>query len=153
MYRALAVLALTASTLTSRASGQVGVQGIRDLNFGVVLPGVQSSVAPTDPIKSGQFYFQTPGIGSRVRIRFNLPNRLSSPGGAQMSIQFANNDGLLMGTSPTSFPVSFNPRATTVLRASTSSDANVYLGGTVSPSAGQAPGSYTGTIVMTITVF
>ena len=147
-----ALLVLTLS-IAPPAAAQLTVQGVRDLDFGVVLQGVPASVLPTDPTKSGQFYFLTPGIGSRVRIRFTLPTRLNGPGGATMPIGFRSNDALIRGTAPSSVPIFFDPNGPRNFRMSSSPDANVWLGGQVTPAPTQAVGTYTATVVMTVTLF
>ena len=139
--------------VTSGARAQLTVQGVRDLDFGVVVPGIQAVIAPTDPIKSGQFYLRVPAIGDRVQVRFDLPSQLVGPGGATMPISFANADGMAVGTAPSSPPLFFNPQSTTNLKMQTSTDANIWLGGRVSPTATQAVGSYSATVVLTVTVF
>ncbi len=153
MSRTTPLVLLAWLGLTASAAAQITVQGVRDLEFGPVMQGVQTTVAPTDPIKSGQFYFRTPSLGSRVRIRFNLPTRLNGPAGATMPIRFQNNDAMAQGTGPLSTPAFFNPNGAAVFRMATSPDANVWLGGRVSPAANQPVGTYSATVVMTITVF
>jgi len=147
----LALAALTGSVTPSAA--QLVVQGVRDLNFGPVLQGFAATVAPTDPIKSGQFYLRTPGIGTRVRIQFTLPTQLIGPGNARLAITFGANDGMAKGTAPSSVAAFFNPKATVIYRMVTSADANVWLGGRITPTANQPVGSYTNTVIMTVTVF
>lgn len=148
----LLVLALLAGAAVPCA-GQLVVQGVRNLDFRVVLQGVAASVAPTHPTQSGQFYFRTPGLGSRIRIQFTLPSVLNGPSGATMPISFANNDAMAQGTSPASNPAFFNPRATVTFTMATSPDANVWLGGRVTPAAAQQVGSYSNTVIMTVTLF
>lgn len=135
------------------ASAQLVVTGVRDLNFGTVIQGIASPVAPADPVKSGQFYFRTPGVGTRVRIQFTLPTVLNGPTGATMPIAFRNNDAIAQGTAPASVRVTFNPNGAAVFTMTTSADANVWLGGRVSPAANQRVGGYTNTVVMTVTIF
>ena len=153
MNRIASLTLLALGALAPAASAQIVVQGVRDLDFGVVLPGLQTSVLATDPIQSGQYYFSTPALGTRVRIRFDLPSQLDEPGGASMPITFKNNDAMIEGTAPASPPVFFNPNANTNLVMTTSRDANIWLGGTVSPVGGQAVGTYTAPVVVTITIF
>ena len=153
MFRWSLFVLLALPGLATRASAQISVQGVRDLDFGSVLRGLQSTVDPTNPVRSGQFYFRTPAVGSRVRIRFTLPTRLNGPGGSSMRIRFQNNDAMAQGTGPASVPAFFNPNGSMVFQMVTSADANVWLGGQVTPAANQPVGTYTGTVVMTITVF
>ena len=139
--------------VASPAGAQLTVQGVRDLDFRVVIQGVATTVPPTDPIRSGQFYFRTPAIGTRVRISFTLPTQLNGPAGATMPINFANNGGMARETAPTSVPVFFNPNSSVVFRLTTSPDANVWLGGRVTPALNQQAGTYTNTVVMTVIIF
>jgi spore coat protein U-like protein len=153
MSRPIALALTTLVVATAPCSAQLVVQGIRNLDFGAVLQGVAESVPPTDPVNSGQFYFRTPALGTRIRIQFTLPTQLNVPSGAQLPISFANNDAMARGTAPTSNPVLFNPKVTNSFTMTTSVDANVWLGGTVSPGAAQAVGTYTNTVIMTVTIF
>lgn len=147
----LASLALLGSVRL--ATAQLIVTGVRDLNFGTVIQGIGSTVAPADPVRSGQFYFRTPGIGTRVRIQFTLPTVLNGPTGATMPIAFGNTDAIAQGTAPTSVRVTFNPNGARTFTMTSSADANVWLGGRVTPAANQRVGGYTNTVVMTVTIF
>ena len=146
----LAFAALVGSA--APCSAQLLVQGIRDLDFGPVIQGIATSVPPTDPIRSGQFYFRTPGLGTRIRIQFTLPTRLNGPAGARLPISFGANDAMARGTAPASAPAFFNPNGAVVYQMVTSPDANVWIGGRVTPAANQAVGSYTNTIVIPFTI-
>jgi len=134
-------------------SGQLIVQGVRNLEFGPIMQGVATVVAPTDPIRSGQFYLSTAAIGTRLQVRLTLPNQLIGPGGAGLPVQFSNNDGFAQSTASGSVPSFFNPVATINLTMTGSVDANVWLGGRISPAVNQPVGNYTSTVVMTVTVF
>ncbi len=146
----LALAALVGSA--APCSAQLLVQGIRDLDFGPVIQGIASSVPPTHTLRSGQFYFRTPALGTRIRIQFTLPTRLNGPGAARMPISFGTNDAMAQGTAPASVPAFFNPNTGATYTMTTSRDANVWIGGRVSPTATQAVGSYTNTIVITVTI-
>lgn len=134
-------------------TAQTQVVGIRDLNFGPVIRGVPSAVAPTDPVKSGQFYVRH-RIGGSVQLRFTLPTRLTRVGGGgNLPISFATTDAVAQGTAGNSVPVTFNPNATQTFNLVTSADFNIRLGGRVSPAANQATGSYRGTVTLNVTFF
>lgn len=135
----------------SPAAAQVTVSGLRNLAFGPVIRGVATHVFPNDAVKSGQFRFVT-AIGRTVRLQFTLPNRLNGPAGARMPISFGTTDGIAVGSAPSSIPVTFNPNAAQTFNIVTSTTINVFIGGTVSPTAGQALGSYTNTITLTVTI-
>jgi len=128
------------------AAAQVTVSGIRNLAFGPVIRGVAVHVLPSDAVKSGQFRFVT-AIGNVVRLTFTLPNRLNGPSGATMPISFNTTDAFAIGAAA---PVTFNPNAAQTFTIASSTTINVFIGGTVSPSAAQTFGSYTNTITFTV---
>jgi hypothetical protein len=137
-------------TASSPAAAQITLTPVRDLAFGPVIVGVPTHIGPSHPVRSGQFQFTAPLL-SRVQLRFTLPNQLDGPAGATLPIGFANNDALHVGTAPASVPMTFNPKAT---RTFVVTDATilVFIGGTVSPAGTQAPGTYAGTITLTVTI-
>jgi hypothetical protein len=135
------------------AAAQVSVAGIRNLAFGPVIVGIPSSVAPSDAIRSGQYRFTAPA-GSRVRLDFDLPSQLNGPAGAKLPIKFGKTDAVAVGNAPGSVPTVLdpNPKANLKYEMGASTAANLFLGGTVTPAANQAPGSYVATIVLTVTI-
>ncbi len=148
------LLLLTLALLTtSSLVGQSSVTGLRDLDFGSVIRGVQTSVSPNDPIGSGRFYVKHI-LNHQVQLRFTLPTQLARiAGGGNLPISFAATDAVARGTAPTSVPVTFNPNTTQTFTLTSSADFYVNLGGRVSPAAGQATGKYSGTVVLTCTFF
>lgn len=144
----LIFLTCTAGSLRA----QVGVVGVRDLAFGSVIPGIATNVPPSDPVRSGMWEITAPQ-GDRVQVRLTLPNRLTAPGGLQMPVGFANNHAIVVSDTPGATPEAFNPNATQNLRLDTSGRFFVFLGGTASPTGTQAPGTYSATALVTITVF
>jgi hypothetical protein len=148
----LVVLLLGSTAAASRAEAQISyVVGQRTLAFGGVVRGVPKHILPGDPIRSGQFEFRAT-LNNTVRITFTLPNRLNGPAGATMPISFSNTDGNLKGQGPTSLLIVFNPNVANTWNLVSSNTFNVWLGGTVSPTGGQAFGAYSNTISMTVTV-
>lgn len=148
------LLSLTLALLTaSPLVGQSSVTGVRNLDFGVVIRGVQTSVTPSDPVKSGRFYVKHI-INHQVQVRFTLPTQLARvAGGGNLPISFGTTDAIAKGTATSSVPVTFNPNTTQTFTLTTSADFFVNLGGRVSPAAGQATGAYRGTVVLTCTFF
>ncbi len=145
----LSLVLLTASSLV----GQSSVTGIRNLDFGIVIRGVQTTVSPNDAIRSGRFYVKHI-INRQVQVRFTLPTRLARVGGgANLPISFSNTDAVARGTAGSSVPVTFNPNVAQTFTLTTSADFNVNLGGRVSPAANQATGTYNGTVTLTCTFF
>ena len=147
---ALVFAALLASA--APCSAQLVVQGVRDLDFGPVIRGIASSVPPSDPIRSGQFYFRTPAIGTNIRIQFTLPTQLNGPSGATLPISFGTTDAIAKGTATSSVAATFNPNTPVTFQMVTRRDANVWLGGRVTPAANQTVGSYTNTVIITVTI-
>jgi hypothetical protein len=152
LAHALLPLLLLAVPATKAEAQLVYVIGQRTLAFGGVMRGIAKHILPGDPVRSGQFEFQA-AIGNRVRITFTLPNQLNGPAGATMPISFSNTDAILRGQGPTSVAITLNPKATNNYNLVSSNTFNVWIGGTVSPAAVQAFGSYSNTISMTVTVF
>jgi hypothetical protein len=131
-------------------AAQITVIPVRDLAFGPVIVGVPTYVPPSHPVRSGEFRISGPS-GSRVQVRFTLPNGLDGPAGATLPISFANNDAIHVSTGPGGVPATFNPKATRNIQL-TGDDLLVFIGGTVSPTGNQPQGNYAGTITLTINV-
>lgn len=141
------LLMLAASPLAA----QTTCAGVRDLAFGPVMRGVQATVAPSDPIKSGRFYIRY-RLNRNVRIQFNLPTRLArTGGGGNLPITFTTTSAIAQGTAAPSVPVTFNPNNAITFTLVTSADFYVNLGGRVTPAANQATGAYTANITLTCT--
>lgn len=141
---------LAALFAAPHATAQISVAPVRDLNFGPVISGLPTYIGPSHPTRSGQFQVITPPL-ARVQVRFTLPSQLDGPAGATMPINFANNDALHVDGGVDGVPSTFNPKATRNFQV-TSGTAFVFLGGTVSPATAQAPGTYTGTVTLTINI-
>ncbi|MDX2120853.1 MAG: hypothetical protein SF070_07255 [Gemmatimonadota bacterium] len=151
--RRCAFLLLPALLTAAPLAGQSTVTGIRDLAFGVVIRGVQTTVAPSDPVKSGRFYVRH-RLNRQVRLQFTLPTQLARVGGGgNLPITFPNNSAIARGTAGSSVPVTFNPNVAQTFNLVTSADFFVNLGGRVSPAANQATGNYRGTVTLTVTFF
>jgi hypothetical protein len=148
-----AFLILPALLAVAPLAGQSTVTGVRDLAFGIVIRGVQTSVAPSDPVKSGRFYVRH-RRNRQVRVQFTLPTQLARiGGGGNLPITFPNNSAIAQGTAGTSVPVTFNPNVAQTFNLVTSADFFVNLGGRVSPAANQPTGNYRGTVTLTVTFF
>lgn len=152
MRSCLPILLMLLGVTASSAAAQT-VTGVRDLNFGIVIRGVQTTVAPNDAIKSGRFYVRH-AIGRQVQVRFTLPTTLARvAGGGTLPITFSATDAIAQGTAGNSVPLTFNPNNTQTFNLVTSADFYINLGGRVSPAAGQATGAYRGTVTLTCTFF
>jgi hypothetical protein len=123
-------------------AAQISVAPVRDLAFGPVIPGLPTYIGPSR--------VTAPPL-SKVQIRLTLPNQLDGPAGAAMPINFSNNDALHVDAAPNSVPSTFNPKATRNILV-TDGTAFIFVGGTVSPTAAQPQGTYSGTITLTINI-
>jgi hypothetical protein len=153
MRRCAAFLSFALVLAATPLAGQSQVTGIRDLAFGIVIRGVQTTVSPNDAIRSGRFYVRHV-LNRPVQLRFTLPTQLARVGGGgNLPISFSSTDALALGTGPTSVPVLFNPNNPQTFILRTSADFYVNLGGRVSPAANQPSGNYRGTVVLACNFF
>jgi hypothetical protein len=151
MVRALLLVLGLGLGAAGELSAQLSVVGLRNLAFGPVIQGINSSVPPSDPVRSGQFEIVVPA-GTRVRVQFTVPNRLNGPAGARLNIQFGGGDAIALLQGPGSVPTTFNPRAPRIINMGPGSRLWVFLGGTVMPTGTQATGNYSNTVTLTVTV-
>jgi hypothetical protein len=135
----------------SPVAAQFSAVGTRDLAFGSIIPGVMTTVTPSDPVKSGVYTVTAP-VGTRLRLDFTLPTQLSRAGGGQMTINFPNGYCILLETAPGSVPNNQNPKSMKPYTMMNGNQLKVYLGGDVTPTAGQATGLYTATVMLTVTI-
>ena len=124
--------------------------GVRNLAFGPVVRGIQNTVAPADPIKSGRFYIRYI-LNRNVRVQFALPTRLTRTGGGNLPITFTTTSAIAQGTGPSSTPVPFDPNTAITFQLVSSTDFYINLGARVSPAGNQTIGNYSGTVTLTCT--
>jgi len=147
----------TTTTVTALVAGAaITFTNLQDLNFGTVTRGVPATVVQNTAAAAK---VRVAGSANAfTQIRFTLPTQLpniQAVPGINMPITFAANSARWRRTNdnPGGGTI-FNP-AVGVNNARFGGAANpyffVYLGGTVSPSATQAPGVYQGSIILTIT--
>ena len=143
------LVALAAVALLTQGPVSAQVTAERNLVFGVVTSGTTTSVAKTSASAGRWRVHGILGIGSQ--IKFTLPTSLAGSG-APMPISFSATDGVyrVNNTNP-SGGTTFNPNGTLTIPVSLISDIYLWLGGSVSPALNQAPGNYTGSVVVTVT--
>jgi hypothetical protein len=124
---------------------QAGVVANRDLQFGAVTRGIPATVAPADPIKSGQWTITAPA-GAKVQLRLTEPNNLVGPGSVTMPFIVGNSDAFVQ--APSGSPGFFNPSGHLNFTFSGTTTAIVRLGGRVAPGAAQASGAYANTVIL-----
>ncbi len=132
-------------TATANVLVPIDVSGSNDLDFGNVVPGTAKSVAYSDPT-GGSFLVSGTG-GAEVSLSFTaLPTNLVN-GANNLPISFAGTDAGHNTANNAGAATSFDPAAgaTTNIGAAPA-ELYVWIGGTVTPGATQAAGTYTGTI-------
>ena len=140
-----------ALSLAHVAQGQTSlvVRPLQNLTFGVLIPGVATSIDAATITQSGQIQVEAP-IGTNFQVQYTLPTTMSGAG-TTLPVSFGTTDG---GAAPSANPASmqrFNPAAATRWLLVTTTRATFFLGGRASPRVGQPVGSYTAPVVVTIT--
>lgn len=134
---------------TANVLRPVTVAAQNNLDFGNVFPGVNASVALTDAT-AGRW--QVSGeTSAEVTLGLTLPANLTS-GANTLPISFGATDAGYNVANDASTASTFDPSAgaTTNLSGDPTGQLWVWIAGTVSPTASQAAGSYTGTITLTV---
>ena len=105
------------------------------------------------PGRNSTYYVMTcEGVYPAAVVR--RVTELAGPAGAKLPIKFGKTDAVIVGSAPGSVPTALdpNPKANLKFDMGTSTAANIFLGGTVTPAGNQAPGSYVATVVLTVTI-
>jgi len=127
---------------------------LRDLNFGTVIKGVATTIAPT-AANAGEW--QVSGSGNAfVIITFTLPTQLTNiqalPG-STMPISFNATSAIWRrATNDPTGGNTFNPATGAVGRFGPPPNFNLYIwiGGTVNPAAAAKPGIYQGNVIVSL---
>jgi hypothetical protein len=127
------------------------VTTLSDLAFGTVVSGTTTSVAPTSASAASWRIHGSIGVAGVITI--TLPTSLArSGGGGSMPVSFCTTCAVYrVNNSNVSGGTTFNPNSLLVLTILVLSDLYIWLGGSVTPPLAQSPGSYTGTVVITVT--
>lgn len=140
-----------AQSITAHAivlGGNLEVRRERDLDFGDVLRGVPATVVVTDAA-SGRFWIRgTPN--AEVSLTFLLPALLAA-GPYTMPISFGPTSAGHYVRQQAQNAVLFDPNGVRITRLRAANGfLYVWLGGTVSASLIQAPGTYTSNVTLVI---
>jgi hypothetical protein len=141
---------LASALVVSSAEGQV--TALADLRFGTVVAGVPTNVLPASP-NAGNWRIHYTLLAIASNFQLTLPTQMARVGGgAGMPVSFCTTCGIYRINS--SNPVDgtqFNPANNVALPLLVlNSNVYIWLGGTASPAVGQAPGSYSGSVVLTL---
>jgi hypothetical protein len=135
---------------TIPAAAQTGVAGIQPLAFGILLPGIATTIAPTNSASCGEFTL-TGNKNELVLVRFSLPTYMSGPGGARLPLTFGGNSAGYSSSSSTSGETTFDPSQIQFVQLANNGTGALYLGATASPGTAQNAGSYSATVTLTAT--
>jgi hypothetical protein len=144
LSRASLLLGLATAPLSAQVTAN------RPLAFGTVVSGTTTAVTKTSA-SAAQWTIHG-SLQFAGGFQLTLPASLTGPGAA-IPLTFSSSDGIykLNSSSPTGGTV-FNPQnfvlVTPIL---TSMDIYVWLGGSLTTPLNQAPGAYSGTVVLTVT--
>ena len=149
--RLAAILALLAVAAPAAAQGRpIRVDGVKPLAFGLLLPGVATTVLRTDPVRAGQFNISAQP-NSQIILQLALPTVMTGPAGRTIPLTFGANDAGFSANEVIGSQQAFDPRVTTVVLTNTKNGrGSVYLGGTAQPALNQQPGAYSAVITLTI---
>lgn len=121
---------------------------LRTLDFGDVFPGAAKSIAFSDPT-SGKWRVDGE-LGAEVQMNFILPANLTQ-GANNLPISFGATDAGYFATDAVFSAVQFDPNTgTTGVLDAGAGTGFVWLGGTVTPGAVQAPGVYTAVVSLDV---
>jgi hypothetical protein len=145
-----AVSGQESADITARANvlERIAVSNQNDLEFGDVIPGFSSSVAPDDP-SAGRFLV-TGASGLAFSVDFVLPPVLvRDGGGATLPLTFgAGSAGV--GPTPLEVTSTFNPNGAFTGTLNGSGERYIFLGGSVTADAAQQDGTYSGTVTLNV---
>lgn len=156
---AVAALAVVAARPAAAQSATINVSAnvqtpltlttLAPLNFTTVFPGLAKTVTPVGGANAATAgNVQVAGqANAQVAFSFVLPSTLSN-GGVTMPISFAATAACYNATNTATGCAAFDPAVGANGTLSATGAGFVFLGGTVTPTATQAAGTYTGTVTV-----
>ena len=175
---AAALLAIPLPRAGAQITGSIGATavvtarplagtGVRNLQFGIVVPGTPAVVSPNSN-EGGEYRLSGTKSRKSIDITFVLPVTLVGPGGTTIPLDFNANTAALceVDTANTCVPASYyawNPVTSPLYHDTPARYVagrkvyaydlySVYIGGTATPAATQKPGTYTGAIGVVLVV-
>lgn len=135
---------------TATVVAALSVQATQDLQFNSVFPGLAESVGPDNA--DGALIEFGGANNAEVTLDFGtLPTQMTS-GGNNMPISFSATDGRYNTVNDrVTGATTFDPSVVQTTNLSGTGSLWVYLGGSVTPGAAQAPGAYTAAISLVAT--
>lgn len=130
------------------------VNGMTNLNFGAVAPGVNKTVDKLTDANAGEWSI-VGSASTEVTLEFTLPDSLThSLGLVKMAVAFAATDASYDDESgggqgaPTAV---INPASVTTANLGAGGTMSVWIGGTAMPTVAQTGGAYSADVVITVT--
>jgi hypothetical protein len=144
--------ALGVAFVVASASVQAQVTALADLRFGTVVAGVPESVLPTSSDAANwRIHYTLLAVASNFQL--TLPTQMARAGGGTgMPVSFCSTCGVYrINNSSPAGGTTFNPANQVNLPLLVvNSNVYIWLGGTASPGASQSAGSYSGTVILTL---
>lgn len=137
------------ASITADVQQPLTVTKTADLAFGTVYPGLNKTVAVTD---GGAAKFTVAGQASaNINLTFTLPTTIASGGN---TLPIASWSGRHNTSNSAASGTDFTPSASATSAAVPGGGTlYVFVGATVQPAAGQAAGSYSGSMTLTVVYF
>ena len=140
-----AAQAQTASiTATAVVAGPLGLTSSSNLDFGTVIPGTARVVDPLANTSAGTFVFAG-GANAQLSLTWVFPATLTD-GTNTMPVTFAP---VYNTTNVQGSAVALTTPVDLTRRLSGTGTGYIWVGGTVTPAAGQVANTYTGTVQLT----
>lgn len=143
------LVALDPASAIAQGGPPLAVQGRQDLSFGEVIAGVPTTVVPTDPSRSAQLRIRG-RRGQVLELTFDLPATLDRAGGGAIRLGFGPGDAHFSARGGMGGRVPFDPTTPWTVTLTRQGWSWVFLGGSALPSIQAAAGSYSGSIVLTV---
>jgi hypothetical protein len=124
------------------------VAGAQGMTFGTLLPGVSTTVVPTDVARAARFDL-TGAKGMRVEVVLMLPAALTGAG-ATMPLSFTATSAAYSQDGTGAATTLFDPRLPYTATLPNNGRASILLGATVAPGAAQRPGAYSNVVTITV---
>lgn len=134
--------------LRGQSPTEIRASSVQPLSFGIVFPGQTEVVRVTDAARRGVVALEGDG---QVQVSMILPREMLSPESHRIPLVFGYG-AAGYAPSATAEPVLFDPAQTQrITLTGANQQAWIYLGGAASVSPSQPRGSYSATVVVTVT--
>ncbi|MEE9533573.1 MAG: hypothetical protein V3W06_04080 [Acidimicrobiia bacterium] len=123
--------------------------GSQNLQFGLILPGLPTTVSYQDAVNAGQIQIRGEKR-AEVRVVFTLPPALVAPSGATLNLQFGASDAGFSTKPSVGSSQSFDPQVPLITNLSNSGRLYLFLGGIAVSIPQQEAGAYQATTTITV---